>query len=177
MTNAIKDIPLSKLVPSPSNVRRTGWEAQIEELAASIAAHGLLQNLSVRAALDVDGADTGKFEVVAGGRRLAALKLLVKRKVLPKAAAIPCLLLETGLVEEISLAENITQCPMHPADQYEAFARLAREHGMAAEDIAARFGVTPSVVKQRMKLGAVAPAWMRSILSKSRICRYKNRGL
>jgi ParB family chromosome partitioning protein len=161
MTTAITEISLSKLVPSEANVRRTGRDANIEELAASIAAHGLLQNLSVRAVLKADGTETGKFEVVAGGRRHAALKLLAKRKSLSKNVPIPCRLLEEGVAEEISLAENATQCPMHPADQYEAFANLAREHGMAAEDIAARFGVTASVVKQRMKLGAVAPALMQ----------------
>ena len=44
---------------------------------------------------------------------------------------------------------------MHPADQYEAFAKLHGEEGMSAEDIAARFGVTAAVVRQRLKLGAV----------------------
>jgi hypothetical protein len=51
-----------------SNVRKTGADPGVDELAASIAAHGLLQTLIVR-----PGAG-GKFEVVAGGRRLAALK-------------------------------------------------------------------------------------------------------
>jgi hypothetical protein len=45
---------------------------------------------------------------------------------------------------------------MRPADQFEAFAKLHKEEGMAAEDIAARFGVTPTVVKQRLKLAAVS---------------------
>jgi ParB-like nuclease domain len=80
----IELIPLSKLIPCPVNVRRTGRNDGIEELAASIKAHGLLQNLQVRA-----GAG-GKFEVVAGQRRLAALKLLAKAKDLPKSAQIPC---------------------------------------------------------------------------------------
>ena len=47
---------------------------------------------------------------------------------------------------------------MHPADVYEAFAELHTEQGMGVEDIAARFGVTPAVVKQRLSLGAVSPA-------------------
>jgi ParB family chromosome partitioning protein len=46
---------------------------------------------------------------------------------------------------------------MHPADQYEAFAKLHNEEGQSAEDIAARFGVTAAVVRQRLKLGAVSP--------------------
>lgn len=62
----IENIPLTKLVPSPANVRKTGGNDGIEELAASIEAHGLLQNLQVRPG------PKGKFEVVAGMRRLAA---------------------------------------------------------------------------------------------------------
>jgi ParB family transcriptional regulator, chromosome partitioning protein len=50
---------------------------------------------------------------------------------------------------------------MHPADQYEAFAKLHDEQGMTADDIAARFGLTPAVVRQRLKLGAVSPALLR----------------
>ena len=49
---------------------------------------------------------------------------------------------------------------MHPADQYEASASSHDEDGMSAEDIAARFGVTPAVVRQRLKLGAVSPKLM-----------------
>ena len=71
-------IPLSKLIPSAANVRKTGATAGIAELAASIKAHGLLQNLQVRAA------DGGKFEVVAGRRRLAALKRLARNKDIEK---------------------------------------------------------------------------------------------
>jgi hypothetical protein len=48
---------------------------------------------------------------------------------------------------EISLTENAIRCDMHPADQYEAFAKLHGEDGMSAEDIAARFGVTAAVVE------------------------------
>ena len=46
----IQPIPLNRLIPSPANVRKTGASVSIEELAASIAAHGLLQNLQVRPA-------------------------------------------------------------------------------------------------------------------------------
>lgn len=160
MTNAIQEILLSKLIASSANVRRTGRSTNIGELAASIEAHGLLQNLTVRPVLN--GKKTPEaFEVIAGGRRLAALKVLAKRKALPVNATIPCNVILEGIAEEISLAENALQCPMHPADQYEAFAKLHDEHGMTAEDIAARFGVTSAVVKQRLKLGAVSPKLMK----------------
>jgi ParB family chromosome partitioning protein len=145
----IKMISLTDLVPSPDNVRKTGAANGIEDLAASIAAHGLLQNLQVRKA------DSGKFEVVAGGRRLAALKLLAKRKTLPKDAPIGCNVLASEDATEISLAENEMRQAMHPADQFEAFKALI-DAGHGAEDVAARFGVTPTVVRQRLKLAAGA---------------------
>jgi ParB family chromosome partitioning protein len=64
-------IPLNKLVAWDGNVRKTaGADTALAELAASIAAHGLLNNLVVRK----DG--KGKHAVIAGGRRLAALQLL-----------------------------------------------------------------------------------------------------
>jgi len=158
MTTTLKDIPLAKLVASAANVRRTGRDTRIDELAASIAAHGLLQNLTVR---PVGGGEdeATRFEVVAGGRRLAALKLLVKEKRLPKGFVVPCKVVAVEMGEEVSLAENVGQAPMHPADQYEAFARLV-EAGSGVEEIAARFGVTATVVRQRMKLGAVSPDLM-----------------
>src|SRR5580693_6252323 len=117
----IELIALNKLVPSPANVRKTGATTGIDELAASIAAHGLLQNLQVRPG------PNGKFEVVAGGRRLAAIKRLAKAKTIAKDAEIACNVLDGADAAEISLAENIMRLPMHPADQYEAFKALAEE--------------------------------------------------
>jgi hypothetical protein len=96
----IRMIPLTSLVPSPANVRKTGTANGIAELAASIEAHGLLQNLQVEKAAN------GKFEVVAGGRRLAALKVLAKRKALAKDAPVACNVLDDEAAAEISLAEN-----------------------------------------------------------------------
>jgi ParB family chromosome partitioning protein len=49
---------------------------------------------------------------------------------------------------------------MHPADQFEAFARLAEERGLSADEIGARFGVSAQVVRQRLRLGAVNPDLM-----------------
>jgi ParB family transcriptional regulator, chromosome partitioning protein len=156
MEQGLIEIPLSKLIPSPLNVRRTGRERGIEELAASIQSHGLLQNLSVKPARSADGGETGKYRVLGGGRRLAALKLLAKRKAIPRAYPVPCIVTD-GNDEEVSLAENIMRADLHPADQFEAFRRLAEEQGFGAEEIAARFGVSANLVKQRMRLGAISP--------------------
>lgn len=146
----LETIPLNRLIPSPANARKTGTGLGIEELAASIAAHGLLQNLQVRPGTG------GKYEVVAGGRRLAALKLLAKQKAIAKATGIACNVLDGEDAGEISLAENVLRLPMHPADQFEAFKALA-DTGKGPEDIAARFGCAPATVRQRLKLATVSP--------------------
>ena len=66
-----------------------------------------------------------------------------------------------GDEEEASLAENVVREQLHPADQFEAFKRLVEERGFGADEIAARFGVTPQVVRQRMRLGSVSPKLMQ----------------
>src|SRR4029077_21010372 len=71
-----RDIPFNKLVLSQSNVRRVKAGVSIEELAEDIARRTLLQSLSVRPMLDAEGAETGMFEVPAGGRRFPGLELL-----------------------------------------------------------------------------------------------------
>lgn len=143
-------IPLSQLRPSNRNVRQSGSTA-IPELAASIARLGLLQNLTV-----IASPDGLSFEVVAGRRRLAALKLLVKRHKLDKHHPVPCLLVPDTSARTVSLTENVQREPMSPVDELFAWKALVAE-GRALEDIAADFGVTPLVVKRRLRLANVSP--------------------
>ncbi|HFH3909407.1 TPA: ParB/RepB/Spo0J family partition protein [Pseudomonas aeruginosa] len=144
-------VPLSRLVSRPTgrNVRKTS-RMSIPELAASIQRVGLLQNLIVTAT-----ADGERYEVVAGGRRLAALKLLAKKRRISKEWEVPCLLVADGTARTASLTENVQREAMHPADQFEAFAALVAE-GRPIEDIAADFSVTPLVVQRRLKLANVS---------------------
>ena len=145
-------VPLSRLVlrPTGRNVRKTP-RMSIPELAASIQRVGLLQNLIV-----IASADGEHYEVVAGGRRLAALKLLAKKHRISKEWEVPCLLVADGTARTASLTENVQREAMHPADQFEAFAALVAE-GRPIEDSAADFSVTPLVVQRRLKLANVSP--------------------
>lgn len=152
-----RDIPFNRLVLSQSNVRRVKAGVSIEELAQDIARRTLLQSLTVRPVLDDDGAETGMFEVPAGGRRYRALELLVKQKRLARNAPVPCVIRTDGLAEEDSLAENVQRAPLHPLDQFRAFRDLS-EKGMSEDEIAAAFFVSVQVVKQRLRLAAVSPA-------------------
>jgi ParB family chromosome partitioning protein len=151
-----RDIPFNKLVLSQSNVRRVKAGVSVEELAEDIARRGLLHGLSVRPVVDEAGAETGMFEIPAGGRRYRALELLVKQKRLAKTAPVPCVVREGGIAEEDSLAENVQRAPLHPLDQFRAFLAL-REKGQSEEEIAAAFFVSVNVVKQRLKLASVSP--------------------
>jgi ParB family transcriptional regulator, chromosome partitioning protein len=129
-------VPLGKLKKSPKNVRKIlHAKTDIQSLAASIAALGMLQYPVVEPEVGPRGKETGCYLVNAGeGRRLAQL-LRVKRKEIKADEPIPCLLDTEHGATEISLAENAVRCDMHPADQYEAFAKLHGEEGMSAEDI------------------------------------------
>src|SRR5690606_3512627 len=89
------------------------------------------------------------YEVVAGGRRLAALKRLAKSHRIPMEWPVPCLLVADASARTVSLTENVQREAMHPADQFEAFAALVAE-GRPIEDIAADFSVTPLVVQRQM---------------------------
>jgi ParB family chromosome partitioning protein len=157
--SSARDIPFNKLVLSQSNVRRVKAGVSIEEMAESIARRGLIQSLHVRPVLDADGAETGMFEVPAGGRRYRALELLVKQKRLAKTATVPCVIGDANsdiLVDEVSLVENMERAPLHPLDQFRAFQAM-RDKGMTEEAIAATFFVSVTVVKQRLRLTSVSP--------------------
>ena len=153
----IRSIPLSQLELAPENVRKTPADpAALAELKASIAAHGLLENLLARA--QGPGEDgVGHYAVIAGGRRLAAMQALAGEGVLDEDQPVPCRM--TGASEsagELSLAENVIRIAMHPADQVIAFHGLAQA-GLTVSAIAARFGVSERLVEQRLRLGHAAP--------------------
>ncbi|EMS96690.1 plasmid stabilization protein [Agrobacterium tumefaciens str. Cherry 2E-2-2] len=146
----VERVTLNRLVPSPANVRRVYSTIGVSELADSIEAVGLLQNLTVRKG------KKGKYEVVAGSRRLAALRLLVKEGRLADDAEIPCNVRNTDNHTELSLAENVQREAMHVVDEILSYRQLA-ENGMAPDTIAARFGQSVITVRQRLKLANLSP--------------------
>ena len=155
--SASRDIPFDKLVLSQSNIRRIKAGVSIEELAQDIAHRTLLQSLTVRPVVDEQGAETGMYEVPAGGRRYRALQLLVQQGRLAPDAPIPCVIRTAGIAEEDSLAENVQRAPLHPLDQFRAFQTLREQRGQSEEEIAAVFFVSVNVVKQRLRLASVSP--------------------
>ncbi|AEF88848.1 ParB domain protein nuclease [Delftia sp. Cs1-4] len=153
-------IPFNQLILSDHHQARTpgpapGGRPQMSftELAASIKECGVLQNLIV-----VKG-PRNLHEVCAGGRRLQAIGLLVAAGGLPENYPVPVLVVPADRGLLASLAENTFHVPMHPADEFVAFAKLIGM-GKSVEDVAAAFGVTPLVVKRRMRLASVSPGLM-----------------
>ncbi len=122
----------------------------------------MLQNLVVEPEYDANGEATGCYFVTIGEGRRQAQLLRVKRRQIKKTEPIRCVLDTANDPHEISLDENVTRQAMHPADQFEAFRQLSEERGWSAEEIAARFGVTAHVVRQRLRLGSVSPRLMQT---------------
>jgi len=162
MTDLIT-IPFSSLVASDEINARPKTNEDIDTLAASIKAKGLIQPLAVRIA-DTGASGKGlRYEIIDGRRRYQALDKLVKAKALPKSTPVPVLVRNEDDAEalETSLMANVVRLPMHPVDQHEVFARLAEPPA----EIAARFGITERTVKQHLALGRLAPevraAWRK----------------
>ena len=158
----IRDVRLSQLDLSPDNVRKTPADASaFTELKASIAAHGLLENLIARS-MEPGTDSVTRYAVIAGGRRLAAMQALAAEGALDEDHPVPCRMIGSIVAaEEVSLAENSVRAAMHPADQVEAFRRLA-DAGSTAVAIAARFGISERTVEKRLRLGNAAPVLLEA---------------
>ena len=151
----IINIPLNQLTAWKGNVRKIQNKGFIDELAASIKAHGLQQNLIVMK-------DGKHFAVIAGGQRLKALQQLAKDGDIKAAHPVPCKVTAgESDATELSLTENVVRESMHPADQFEAFCKLI-DKGATVTDVAARFGITETVVTQRLKLARVSPVILKA---------------
>jgi transposase len=107
-------VPLSKLVMSRENPRKTKPNTADDLLVASIRSRGLLQNLGVRPS----DTSAGKYEVRYGGRRLAALRLLTKEGHFTKTQEFPCRIVPSDDADasEEALAENIVREALSPIE-------------------------------------------------------------
>lgn len=144
-------VPLGRLVKSDLNVRKRDPKPEaIAELAASIRAVGVLQNLVV---CKVKG---GKHAVVAGGRRLLALQALREAGDIDDTYLVPCKAVPLADAVVVSLTENGQREDMHPADQIAAFRALS-EDGQSAAQIAGLLGYSTRHVQKLLKLAAMHP--------------------
>lgn len=158
-TGELRNIPFNRLHLSALNVRKVRNPDTIPALASTILAAGGLINALTVVPEKRKGGKGETFGVVAGGRRLAAMQYLVERKQMAADLPVPCRII--GIVKgvSVSLTENVSQEPMHPADQLEAFKKMVDE-GKTAGQIAADFGLSTLTVERRLKLAKLALEFM-----------------
>lgn len=137
---AIQEIAVTDIAPNPGQPRREFNQEQLEELAASLREHGVLEPVIVRS-------KGSGFELVVGERRWRAAHLA-------GLAVIPALVrdLDDREAMELALVENLQREDLNPMEEAEAFRRLSVEYGLTQEEIAARVGKRRSTVANRMRL-------------------------
>ena len=133
---------ITSILPNPMQPRRSFVQAELEELAASIAENGLLQPVVVRAAA---GADS--YELIAGERRLRAVGILGwdEVPVIVRDASDRTLLV-------LALVENLQREALNPLEEAEGYASLGEQFDMKQADIAAAVGKDRSTVANLLRL-------------------------
>src|SRR3954467_2483387 len=137
---AIQQVDLASIVPSPFQPRKDFAAEALSELVESIRQHGIIQPLVVRPV-------GGRHELIAGERRWRAAQEagLSKVPIITRSA--------TDLeVLELSLIENLQRADLNPIEEAVAYARLANEFGMRQEDIAQKVGRSRASVANSMRL-------------------------
>ncbi|EIW3594100.1 ParB/RepB/Spo0J family partition protein [Salmonella enterica] len=150
-------VPLSALVKSPMNVRIVPYSAEsVRELADSIKGIGLLQNLVVHALPD------GLYGVAAGGRRLAAMNLLVTESTITPDWPVRVKVVPEDLATAASLTENGQHLEMHAAEQIAGFRAMAAE-GKTPAQTGDLLGYSPRHVQRMLKLAGLAPVILEAL--------------
>ena len=149
----IRLIAASQLSVSPMNVRKVQNDAADAQLRADIVARGILQNLiGIAVPRKKD-----RFEITAGGRRLAQVHAAIVAGELPESYTVPVLLInDRDMAEEASLAENFQRLSMNPADECIAFQHIIAREKATIADVAKRFGLTERFVAGRVRLAGLA---------------------
>lgn len=179
--SGITTLPLSALLLSDLNVRTTERDADIAALADDIAARGLKQNLVVVPAHfttskveETEGTNrwAGKFEVIAGGRRFQAMKLLAADGRLPEDHPVPVMIEDRAEASETSLSENLHKVAMNPADEFAAFQTIVDQRLKAGDSetaavayTAKRFGMSVRHIEGRLRLASLCPEVLEALRS------------
>ena len=140
-SGAVTKLPLQKVEPNPDQPRRTFDEEELQALADSIAAHGILQPLAVRAS------GGGFYQIIAGERRWRAARMAGLSEV-------PVVVLEADdrTVMELALVENLQRQDLNPMEEAEGYQRLMKEYGLTQEEAAARVGKSRPAVANALRL-------------------------
>src|ERR1700704_5084327 len=136
----IREIALTRIVPSPLQPRKEFPEEALTELVDSIRQHGIIQPLIVREI-------GGRYEIIARERRRRAAQELGP-------ATVPAILRTANDLEvlELSLIENLQRADLNPIEEAQGYARLANEFGIRQEDIALKVGRSRAAVANALRL-------------------------
>ena len=151
-SGAVTKLPLQKVEPNLDQPRRTFDEEELQALADSIAAHGILQPLAVRAS------GGGFYQIIAGERRWRAARMAGLSEV-------PVVVLEADdrTVMELALVENLQRQDLNPMEEAEGYQRLMKEYGLTQEEAAARVGKSRPAVANALRL-LLLPEEVRSLV-------------
>lgn len=152
-------VPLAEIGPSPYQTRAAESEEELAGLAASVAASGILNPLTVRRA-GPDAPSGVRWELVCGHRRLAAARLAG----LP---FVPCVAvsMDDGAARLANVVENLQRKDLSPLEEADGVAALT-EGGKTAPEIARLLGVSERWVFRRRRLSAITKRWRTIIAEK-----------
>ncbi|MGO9436193.1 MAG: ParB/RepB/Spo0J family partition protein [Terracidiphilus sp.] len=136
-----REIPLDQIDPNPFQTRSRINEDSLAELAASIAANGVVQPILVRPQAD------GRFQLIAGERRWRASEIAGKK-------TIPAILRQVSDEQamEITIVENLQRADLNPMEQARAFDRLSRDFHMTQEQMSLRTGKDRATIGNFLRL-------------------------
>ena len=150
----VLELPIERIGRNPSQPRGAFDEAQLGELAASIAVHGILQPIVVRALAD------GGFELIAGERRLRAARLA-------GLDVIPAVVRDSNAGTdslELALIENLQREDLNPIDTAQAYRELIDRFGLTHEAVARQVGKSRVAVSNALRLLDLAPETRQAIV-------------
>ena len=138
--SAIVEVALARVAPNPYQPRRRMDDARLEELAVSIAEHGVLQPILVTETID-------GYQLVAGERRLRAARLAGLER-------IPALVRQLADQDqlEVALVENVQRADLDPIDEAAAYRQLVNEFGLTQDAVAERVGKSRAAIANTMRL-------------------------
>ena len=153
--DVLREILVDKIVPNKYQPRHEFTEEKIKELAESIKQNGLLQSITVR---DIGN---GFYELIAGERRLRAIKYL-------QHATTKAILKE--LTEEqmatLALIENIQREELTPIEEAHAYQELLRINKLTQDELAKSLGKTQATVANKLRLLKLSKKVIEAINSK-----------
>jgi ParB family chromosome partitioning protein len=141
---AQRKVPIEFLKPNPRNPRKSFADAELDELAASIREHGIIQPIVVR---PLRGGGADHFEIVAGERRWRA----AQRAGLHEVPIVPVEVSDTDALE-IMIIENVQREDLNAIEEARGYHALADEFKRSADEIAKVVGKSRSHIANTMRL-------------------------